>query len=201
MELQIQAKNLELNEQVRNHASQKLGQLVRQLPSITNAIVELTSEPTRSQKDRVVAQVTLDVDGSILRSEQRAANTRSAINAAADVLSRLIERYKSRTYRSERGRRAQSQLPDTPDTEPIDIAASPYAQSADSADGESDLLPQGDLVRVKRFDMPAMTVEEAAVQMQLLGHQFFMFLNDETGAYNVLYQRRDGDLGLIQPKS
>ena len=61
-------------------------------------------------------------------------------------------------------------------------------------------MPEGELVRVKRFDMPSMTVEEAAIQMQLLGHQFFMFLNDETGAHNVIYQRRDGNLGLIQPK-
>ena len=187
MELQIQAKNLELNDQVRNHASQKLGQLGRQLPSITTAVVELTSEPTRSQKDRVVAQVTLDVNGAILRSEQRAANTRSAINSAVEVLSRLIERYKSRAYRSERARRAQ----------PSDPSES---QSVDDDAGEREQLPEGELVRVKRFDMPSMTVEEAAIQMQLLGHQFFMFLNDETGAHNVIYQRRDGNLGLIQPK-
>ena len=190
MELQIQAKNLELNDQVRNHASQKLGQLGRQLPSITTAVVELASEPTRSQKDRVVAQVTLDVNGAILRSEQRAANTRSAINAAAEVLSRLIERYKSRAYRSERARRAQPQQ--------IDPASETLP--ADTEDQEGDLLPDGAVVRVKRFEMSSMTVDEAAVQMQLLGHQFFMFLNDETGAHNVLYQRRDGNLGLIQPK-
>ena len=190
MELQIQAKNLELNDQVRNHASQKLGQLGRQLPSITTAVVELASEPTRSQKDRVVAQVTLDVNGAILRSEQRAANTRSAINAAAEVLSRLIERYKSRAYRSERARRSQPQQ--------IDPASETLP--ADTQDQEGDLLPDGAVVRVKRFEMTSMTVDEAAVQMQLLGHQFFMFLNDETGAHNVLYQRRDGNLGLIQPK-
>ena len=179
---------MELNDQVRNHASQKLGQLGRQLPGITNAVVELASEPTRSQKDRVVAQVTLDVNGAILRSEQRAANTRSAINSAVEVLSRLIERYKSRTYRSERARRLQPQVSDTSEAS----ATAPAAH-------EPDLLPHGDLVRVKRFDMPSMTVEEAAVQMQLLGHHFFMFLNSDTDTHNVLYQRRDGNLGLIQP--
>ncbi len=189
MELQILAKNLELNDQVRNHASQKLGQLGRQLPSITNAVVELASEPTRAQKDRVVAQVTLDVNGAILRSEQRAANTRSAINSAAEVLSRLIERYKGRTYRSERPRRSQPQ-PVEPTSEDL---------PPDSAEQDLAPLPDGDIVRVKRFDMPSMTVDEAALQMQLLGHQFFMFLNSDTGTHNVLYQRRDGNLGLIQP--
>ena len=189
LELQIQAKNLELNDQVRNHASQKLGRLGRQLPSITTAVVELASEPTRSQKDRVVAQVTLDVNGAILRSEQRAANTRSAINSAVEVLSRLIERYKSRTYRSERARRTQPQ--------PGELA--PETLAANPLEPEGNPLPDGDLVRVKRFDMPSMTIEEAAVQMQLLGHQFFMFLNSDTDTHNVLYQRRDGNLGLIQP--
>ncbi len=189
MELQIQAKNLELNDQVRNHASQKLGQLGRQLPSLTSASVELASEPTRSQKDRVVAQITLDVNGAILRSEQRAANTRSAINSATEVLSRLIERYKSRTYRSERLRRLQ----------PQQVEAASGTLSTDSTDQDGDPLPDGDLVRIKRFDMPSMTVEEAAVQMQLLGHHFFMFLNSDTDTHNVLYQRRDGNLGLIQP--
>ena len=189
MELQIQAKNLELNDQVRNHASQKLGQLGRQLPSITNALVELTSEPTRSQKDRVVAQVTLDINGAILRSEQRAANTRSAINSAVEVLSRLVERYKSRAYRSERLRRAQ----------PQEAESASEALAPDPSEPEGDPLPDGDLVRVKRFDMPSMTVDEAALQMQLLGHHFFMFLNSDTDTHNVLYQRRDGNLGLIQP--
>lgn len=189
MELQIQARNLELNDQVRNHASQKLGQLGRQLPTITYAVVELASEPTRAQKDRVVAQVTLDVNGTILRSEQRANNTRSAINSAADVLSRLIERYKSRVYRSERSRRAQPQ--------PVEPASEDQALS--SAEQDLAPLPDGDLVRVKRFDMPSMTVDEAALQMQLLGHHFFMFLNSDTETHNVLYQRRDGNLGLIQP--
>ncbi len=189
MELQIQARNLELNDQVRNHASQKLGQLGRQLPTITYAVVELASEPTRAQKDRVVAQVTLDVNGTILRSEQRANNTRSAINSAADVLSRLIERYKSRVYRSERSRRAQPK--------PVEPASEDQALS--SAEQDLAPLPDGDLVRVKRFDMPSMTVDEAALQMQLLGHHFFMFLNSDTDTHNVLYQRRDGNLGLIQP--
>ena len=107
MELRLQGKNLEINDQIRNHVSQKLGQLGRHLPGLTSVTVELASEATRNQRDRVVAQVTLDVDGSILRAEQRAPNTRAAVNAAAEVLTRQIERYKSQTYRSERSRQSQ----------------------------------------------------------------------------------------------
>ena len=106
VELQIQGRNLEINDQVRNYVCQKLGQLGRQLPGLTKATVELASEATRAQQDRVVAQVTLDVNGSILRAEQRAPNTRAAINSAVEVLTRRIERYKGQTYRSERGRQS-----------------------------------------------------------------------------------------------
>ena len=109
MELQIQGRNLEISDQVRSHVSQKLGQLSRHLPGLTRATVELASEPTRAQQDRVVAQVTLDVNGSILRAEQRAPNARAAINSVAEVLSRRIERYKGQTY-PQRARPAKPNL-------------------------------------------------------------------------------------------
>ena len=95
---------MDINDQVRNHVSQKLGQVHRHLPGIITAKVELASEPTRSQKDRIVAQVTLDVGNAILRAEQRAPNTTAAINAVAEALDRRIDRYKSQAYRSERAR-------------------------------------------------------------------------------------------------
>ena len=188
MEVQIQGRNLEINDQVRNHVSQKLDQLARHLPGLTKATVELSSEATRAQQDRVVAQVTLDVNGAILRAEQRAPNTRAAINSATEVLSRRIERYKSQTYRSERARQ-------TPSLRAQDAADAAHEVSPE----EVEELADGGQVRVKRFAMTPMTMEEAAFQMQLLGHQFFMFLNSDTGHHNVIYQRDDGNFGLIRP--
>ena len=188
MELKIQTRNVEINDQVRRHITKKLGLINRHLPGITEAAVEVASEPTRSQQDRIVVQVTLDVNGDILRGEQRAASTTAAINAVAEVLDRRIERYKSRTYRSERAR----QLPPLRTQE-----AEEMAQPRDVIEGE--LLPDDTLVRVKGFHMKPLTVEEAAFQMQLLGHDFFMFLNSESDQHNLLYRRDDGDYGLIQP--
>ena len=188
MELKIQTRNVEINDQVRRHITKKLGLINRHLPGITEAAVPVASEPTRSQQDRIVVQVTLDVNGDILRGEQRAASTTAAINAVAEVLDRRIERYKSRTYRSERAR----QLPPLRTQE-----AEEMAQPRDVIEGE--LLPDGTLVRVKGFHMKPLTVEEAAFQMQLLGHDFFMFLNSESDQHNLLYRRDDGDYGLIQP--
>ena len=188
MGLSIKAKNIEINQQVRGHIERKFGDLVKHLPSISNVDVELSSQATRSHNDRMVAQVTLNVDGSLLRAEQRAANAIEAINLVAGVLDRRIERYKSRTYRSERTRQA---VPLGAQQAEEEFQANAY--------GDSEVLNDGNLVRVKRFEMNPMTVEEAAFQMKLLGHKFFMFMNTESHEYSLLYQRDDGDLGMIQP--
>ena len=190
MELNIQPKNLSINEQVRNHIERKLNQLNRHLPSISRALVEVASQPTRSQQDRIVAQVTLSVGRTVLRAEQRATSTTEAINAVADVLDRRIERYKSSAYRSERSRQ-NTTLPDQQIEDEFPSVS----------DDQTELLPGGNLVRVKQFDMKPLSVEEAAFQMQLLGHSFFMFLNSESKKYSLLYQRDDGNFGMIQPKS
>jgi len=158
------------------------------LPGIVGATVEFALEPTRSQKHRIVAQVTLKVNGSVLRAEQRAASTTAAINAAAEVLDRRIEKFKSRVYRSQRARHTPA-LGAEEQVMPVTVTE------------ESTTLPDGDLVRIKTFEMEPINVDEAAVQMRLLGHTFFMFLNAESGGYNLLYLRDDGDYGLIQPKS
>ena len=189
MDLKINGRNVEISDQVRKHVTEKLGRIGRHLPGITKAAVELASEPTRSQRDRVVAQVTLDVSGSILRAEQRASNTEAAINSVAEVLARRIERYKSRTYRSERAR--QTTFLRVQEAEEAVPSARPF---------EGKELGDGNLVRIKRFNMKPMSVDDAAFQMRLLGHHFFMFLNDESDQYNLLYQRDDNNLGLIQPK-
>ncbi|PKB67847.1 MAG: ribosomal subunit interface protein [SAR202 cluster bacterium Io17-Chloro-G4] len=188
MELNIRGRNLEITDRIRSHISEKLGQLESHLPSLSAVTVELSTEPTRAQRHRVVAQVTMNVSGSILRSEQRATNANAAINAAAEVLNRRIERYKGRTYRSERARQGTSLA---------NQQAEEIARRDFPAEGE--VLSDGNLVRIKKFEMEPMTVDAAAFQMGLLGHQFYMFLNSKTTRHIALYQRDDGNYGLIQP--
>ncbi len=81
MELNIRGRNMEIDDQIRRHVEAKLGQLSRHLPGLSRVAVELSSEPTRAQSDRFVAEVTLDVSGAILRAEQRASNHQAAINS------------------------------------------------------------------------------------------------------------------------
>lgn len=188
VEVKLHATNLEITEAVRQHIDQKLNQIERHLPGISSLEVELASEPTRSPQDRIVAQVTVKIGGSILRAEHRAPTIKAAINLVTEALNRRVGRYKSRAYRSERAKQ----------NVPLRAQEAEEAAVVDSSWEEEN--PSGDeLVRTKRVRMEPMSAEEAAFQMQLLGHSFFMFLDRETDQHNVVYLRDDGNYGLIQP--
>lgn len=192
MDLNIQGRNIEITRSVREHVTAKLASLDRHLPAITRAEVEMASESTRSQQDRVVVQVSLNVGGDLLRAQRRAGNARAAVNATVDALDRQLNRWKAHTYRSERQSRH------APDADAVvEAMASVESGSADGDDGV--LSPTGDLVRIKRFNMEPMSVEEAALQMQYLDHDFYMFLDADTNRYSVLYRRGDANFGMIQP--
>lgn len=192
MDLNIQGRNIEITRSMKEHVAAKLASLDRRLPAITRAEVEMASEPTRSQQDRVVVQVSLTIGGNLLRAQRRAASARAAVNAAADALDRQVNRWKTQTYRSERQSRH------APDADLVVREPLP-ANGAAPEDGEELTAPTGDLVRIKRFDMEPMSVEEAALQMQYLDHSFYMFLDAETNRYSVIYRRADANYGLIQP--
>ncbi len=102
MDLRIQGRNLDITPLVQEHVAAKLAMMDRHLPNISRAEVELASEATRSNKDKVVAQVTLATGGQLLRTQQRGPNAKAAVNAAVHALDRQIKRYKSQVYRSER---------------------------------------------------------------------------------------------------
>ena len=191
MDLHIQGRNIEITRSMKEHVAAKLGALDRHLPAIGRAEVEMATESTRSQQDRVVVQVSLTVGGDLLRAQRRAGSARAAVNSAVDALDRQVNRWKAQTYRSERMQR------DAPDADAV-IQAEMHGENG-VADDDVMVAPTGDLVRIKRFDMEPMTVEEAALQMQYLDHSFYMFLDSETNRYSVLYRRSDANYGLIQP--
>ena len=191
MDLNIQGRNIQITRSMKEHVAAKLSSLDRHLPSIARADVEMSSERTRSQQDRVVVQVSLNVGGDLLRAQRRAANARAAVNSAVDALDRQVNRWKAHTYRSERLSR------NAPDAD--EVVQEALAQDNGVLNDEEMLASTGDLVRIKRFDMEPMTVEEAALRMQYLDHSFYMFLDVETNQYSVLYRRADANYGLIQP--
>ncbi|MGC8788124.1 MAG: ribosome hibernation-promoting factor, HPF/YfiA family, partial [Anaerolineae bacterium] len=155
----------------------KIGKLDRYLPTIDEARVELSVEQAKSNQDRQVVQVTLRSNSTILRAEERSSDMLAAIDAVRDKLQRQIKRYKERPMRiRERARAAAAQ-----------------------AEEQAEELPPR-IVRVKRFNVTPMDEEEAIEQMELLGHDFFIFFNPNTGSMNVLYRRKDGNYGLLQPE-
>jgi len=178
MELVIKGKNTEISEKVRQYIDRKFSRLDRHLNTITEAEVAIATEMTKSRQDRYVVQVTLSSKGNLIRGEERGVDLFAAIDSVSDVLDRQIERYKGRLHNKGRGSSPlKAELPLTAEAE-----------------------QRGRVVKVKRFTVKPMDAEEAVEQMELLGHDFFLFLNSASGQFNVLYRRNDGDYGLIEPE-
>lgn len=185
MDVIVKGRQAAVTAQVRAYASEKLGKLDRYLPTLREAVVEVGREKTTS--GRYVVQVTLDSNGTFLRAEERAAELPVAIDQAYGALSRQIERHKQRLYRHKDIRAARGAR---------QAAQASAAETAGEGEEEEEFV-LGKVVRVKRFGVKPMSVEEALEQMELLGHTFFLFLDASSQAYSLIYRRRDGDYGLI----
>jgi len=185
LDVEIAVRNMEITERIEDYVDKKVSKLDRYLQGIEEARVDLAYvKSARSAADRHVAQITIRGRGFILRAEERADDIFAAIDSALDKMQRRIERYKGKRQRGRGdGRSAAEVVP-------------AYAE----VDEETGELPPA-IVRKKRFVMVPMTEEEALEQMMLLGHEnFFVFYNANTNMVNVLYRRRDGMYGLIEPE-
>lgn len=163
-------KNMEVSEYLRDLADKKIAKLERYFPSDTEVQVTMSVE-----KNRHIIEVTIPYAGGIIRGEEVTSDMYASIDNVIAKLEKQIVRNKSKLERSLRY-----------EGEPSDY---------DYEEGEDD---EPRIVRVKRFSMKPMSVEEAALQMELLGHSFFVFTNDRTEEMNVLYRRKDGNYGLIE---
>ncbi len=188
MELDIRGKKLQLSEAVEAYVTKKMGKLGHLLPSIVETKVEISKETARPPANRYVVQVTVKSNGTLIRAEEREMDVYAAIDAADDVLRKQIERFKGKYYlKSRRAARQRKAL------------MAPAESGADIDDTQEKALDI--VVKAKRFPVKLMSVEEASVQMELLGHDFFIFLNADNTSFNVLYRRKDGDYGLIEPEA
>jgi putative sigma-54 modulation protein len=181
MELTIKGKNVEVTDRLRDYVGRKVGKLDRYLPTITEAWVELSVEGAKAAQDRQVCQVTVRSNGIILRAEERSDDIFTAIDAVLNKMYRQIARYKGK--RQNRWRGASTPV----EALPIEIEEESEEETPN-------------IVRTKNFPMTPMHPEEAVEQMELLGHDFFVFYNAEEGQLNVLYRRRQGNYGLLQPE-
>jgi putative sigma-54 modulation protein len=178
MQVKIQGRNLEITPRLQDYVESKAARLGRHLGTISQMRVDLAVEDTRSAQDRQVAQFTVYSKKTILRAEERTADMFASIDAVMDKLDRQIERFKGRRQNRIRSGMAEAEALD-----------------------EEEVESASEIVRVKRFEVWPMHVEEAIEQMELLGHDFFIFYNDDDSALNVVYKRKDGNYGLLQPES
>ncbi len=176
MQLIIQGKNMEVTDRLQEYIEQKVGKLDRYLPTITEARIELSVEGAKSAKDRQVAQLTVRSKGTFLRAEERTADMFASIDAIVDKMYSQIVRYKGKRYGRGRGPGEMPPVEEFEEEEPPRI------------------------VRTKRFQVAPMDEEEAIEQMELLGHDFFVFFNVDANGINVIYRRKDGNYGLLEPE-
>ena len=182
LEVEIYGRNIEITERIDEYVTKKVSKLDRYLNSIEDARVDLAYvKSARSAADRQVAQITIRGKGYILRAEERSDDIFTAFDSSLSKMQRRIERYKGKRYR---GRGDGRSL--------IDILPEEVLEEEESGPV---------IVRRKRFLLTPMDEMEAIEQMELLGHEtFFIFFNANTNSVNVLYKRRDGDYGLIEPE-
>ena len=184
-ELDIQARNMEVTDRINDYIIKKASKLDRFLPAIEETRVELSYEKSaRSASDRHIAQITVRGKNLLLRSEERAEDVFAAFDTALDKIQRQIDRYKGKKYRGRGDGRSAA-----------DVAPMPEFEA--EPEPEEEFV----VVRRKKFALIPMNEEEAVEQMRLLGHDnFFIFFDADANRIKVLYRRRDGTYGMIEPE-
>ena len=170
----MKGRGVEVTDALRSYAEKRLGRLERQLPD-SQIELQLSAENNPSIRDSHVAEATVRTKGPVLRARESSHDMRESIDQLVDKLERQVTRYREKRGRR---RRASRQAPD----EGIPMFEEPQ------------------IVRTKQFPVKPMTAEEAVLQLELVGHDFFVFRDADSNEVNVVYRRRQGGYGLIEPQ-
>ena len=170
----ISGRNIDITPGLRQAVEQKLGKLEKYFTPETDIIVTLSVE-----KERQKIEVTIPVKGNIIRSEQESSDMYVSIDLVEEIIERQIKKYKTKI---------------------VDKKQNALAFNEAFLQEESEPEETVNIVKTKRFAMKPMDAEEACVQMELLGHSFYVFLNSETEQVNVVYKRKGNTYGLIEPE-
>jgi len=188
MQLLVHGRNVEVTDWIREYVNKKVGRLERYLNQVTDARIELSHNATRAADDRFTAQLTMWSNGHILRAEESTADILVSVDAAVEKMSHQIRRFKGRRHQIRRrmsvAGNAEAQM-----------AATLVAEAEEDEDEEI-----GNIIRRKEFLLQPMDEEEALAQMELLGHAFYVYYDIDAKGVNVIYRRRDGQFGLLQPR-
>jgi putative sigma-54 modulation protein len=179
MNLQVKGRNVDVTDALFSHAERKLGKLARHLSDESSCELELGVEHNRSIAASQVAEATVWTKGPVMRARESSEDMYASIDLVVEKLERQAVRYRDRRSRRHSHHAA-------PDVAPPEVP--------DQSDEESAVI-----VKQKQFIMKPMGAEEAALQLELIGHDFFVFTNADSDEINVIYKRRDGQYGLIEP--
>jgi putative sigma-54 modulation protein len=174
MQIIIKGKNIELTPALRTHAEKKVGKIAKFFEDNAGTATVML----RTERDLHIVEVTVQIEGLILRGEEKTDDMYVSIDGVVDKLERQIKKYKTRINHKLR-LDVESKTPEVKEEEPRE--------------------PVGQVIKTKRFAVKPMSVEEAVMQLELIGHDFFVFRNATTEEVNVLYRRTDGNFGLIEP--
>jgi putative sigma-54 modulation protein len=176
MDINIRGKNLPVTDALQRYIEKRLGKIERYLEGVDTVQVNLAVN-----RDSHVVEVTIPLNGYLLRGEEVTGDMYGSVDLVVEKLERQIAKYKTRLMKKLKN----GTLKELPEI---------------AAEHRGEAEPEPKLIRTKRFPIKPMPVEEAILQMNLLGHSFFVFFNAETEEVNVLYRRRDGNFGLIEPE-
>ncbi len=179
MRLQVKGKNVEVSDSIRSYAEHKLSKLEGRLHELTLVELELAVERNPSIAANQVAEATVWTKGPVLRAREASTDMKASIDQLADKLLRQVKHYRDRrTRRAQRNADAHAEQ-----------GGQPVALEETGAN----------IVKTKQFAVKPMTAEEAVLQLELIGHDFFVFRNADSDAINVVYRRNAGGYGLIEP--
>jgi putative sigma-54 modulation protein len=181
MEIQVVTKNTKIDDETKEYAEKKLSKLSKYLSTIHSIKLDLVEEKSKSRLHVYTAQATMNINGFWIRGEHREDDIRAAIDGVADVMERLVNKYKGK-YEVNKGRVQES----------IRKPANVQLERAEADEVR--------IVKKKRFLVKPMTVDEAIDQIEFIGHDFFIFLDSADNSVNIIYRRKDGKYGLIQPE-
>lgn len=185
MNLNVHGRHVEITDHIREYIEKKIAKLERHLSNIDEVRGELTESSTRSQNDRYTFQLTILGNRNILRAEESTGDIFASIDAVMEKMGRQIEKVEGRR----KSRRRKASLATSTDA----IVAAAFEEQADEDEGPH-------IVRQKRFIVQPMDEEEAQEQLELLGHDFFLYYNSQDRAVNLIYRRKDGNYGVLKPE-
>jgi putative sigma-54 modulation protein len=179
--LQVKGKNVAVTDSLKDYALQKLGKLDKHLNDAARLELELQVEKNPSISNNQVAEATVWTKGPVLRARESSSDMKASIDLLVDKLERQARRYRDKRRRGPGHHNNHDQPPEGIPVVPPD---------------ETPMV-----VKAKQFAVKPMTPEEAVLQLELIGHDFFVFQNADTNDVNVVYRRRDGNYGLIEPRT